>query len=317
MVEDVYLKKLVVALGGNAILQFNEQGTIAEQIANLEKTASQLAPIISSWYQVVVTHGNGPQVGNILIQNLRAKDEVPPMPLDVCGAETQGFIGYLLNQALSWELEKLGSSFEVCTLMTQVVVDPEDAAFKNPEKPVGPWLSHEEMIKSKKDGEVWSEHPERGWRKLVPSPKPRKILNSRGISTLLKNGFTVIACGGGGVPVVECSDGRLRGVEAVIDKDLASSCLGTEISADILLILTDISGVFLDFGTPSQRSIDHIRAKDLRKLYEKGLFPAGSIGPKVEAALQFVEKGGKKAIIAKLDQAQNALKGKTGTIVVP
>jgi len=313
--EDLYLKRVVVALGGNAILQFNEKGTVGDQIANLRRTSAQLAPIIASWYQVVITHGNGPQVGNILIQNERAKHEVPPMPLDVCGAESQGQIGYLLNQALSSELKRMGKSTEVCTLMSQVVVDPEDEAFDNPSKPIGPWLSLEGMNRSRREGETWIEHPGRGWRKVVASPKPVRILNARTIESLLSNGFTVIACGGGGVPVIEDAQGDLRGIEAVIDKDLASACMAAEIKAHILLILTDVSTVFLNFGTSEQKPIRQIEVSELRRLFEKGQFPAGSIGPKVEAALQFVERGGERALIARLDEAEAALKGKTGTTV--
>jgi carbamate kinase len=306
----------VIALGGNAILQYDEKGTSEDQIANLARTSLQLAPLIASWYQVVLTHGNGPQVGNILIQNENAKDKVPAMPLDVCGAQSQGQIGYLLNQTLSNQIKKLGKNTEVCTLMTQVLVDSADTAFTVPTKPIGPWLDYRSMIGTRVEGEHWIEYPEKGWRKVVASPKPVKILNAKGIETLLTNGFVVIACGGGGVPVIENDQGEFCGVEAVIDKDLASACLATGISAHILLILTDVRSLFINFGREDQTSISQIHARELRHLLEQGIFAAGSIEPKVQAAIQFVELGGERAIIARLDDVEDALKGKTGTTVV-
>jgi len=314
--ENVYLKRLVVALGGNAILQYNEKGTKEEQIANLKRTCVQLAPIIASWYQVVITHGNGPQVGNILIQNHCAKNRAPAMPLDVCGAESQGQIGYLFNKTLSFQLAKLGKTTEVCTLMTLVMVDLSDVAFTNPSKPIGPWLQYEDMIQSKQEEEKWIENKGKGWRKIVASPKPVRILNSSAIAVLLNNGYTVIACGGGGVPVVETVDGELRGIEAVIDKDLASAHLASEINAHILLILTDVSALFLGFETKDQKEIRQIHVNELKDLYDSRIFPAGSIGPKVEAAIYFVEQGGERAIIARLDEVENALKGINGTTVI-
>jgi carbamate kinase len=315
--EDIYLKRLVVALGGNAILRFGEKGTVQDQLRNLLKTSAQLAPIIASWYQVAITHGNGPQVGNILIQNERVQHEIPPMPLDVCGAQSQGQLGYLLSQTLTQELKRWGKSAQVSTLLTQVVVDPCDAAFAAPSKPVGPWLSLEKMKAVRKNHETWAEDPDRGWRRMVPSPHPLHIVDSRSIQTLLTHGTTVISCGGGGVPVFERSDGSLEGVEAVIDKDLASACLAREINAHILMILTNVPGVYMDFGTPNQHLLKRVRAKELRTLLQKGAFPSGSIGPKIEAVVQFIEHGGERAVIAQLEDAETALKGKSGTSIVP
>lgn len=314
--EELYLKKVVIALGGNAIIQYGQKGTVEEQFFNLIQTSSKLAPIVSSWYHVVITHGNGPQVGNILIQNERGKSEVPPMPLDVCGAETQGQIGYMLQQAMSNELSRMGKVVEVSALLSMVVVDSGDPAFSNPSKPVGPWFSHEQMLAARKEGEGWVEVPQKGWRKVVPSPKPVKIVGTRSIETLLKDGRVVIACGGGGVPVVEDENGFLRGVEAVIDKDMASECLATSIRADILMILTDVPMVCLNFGTPEEKPIGKISLHGIKKIVEENKFPAGSIGPKIEACIRFVEAGGERAIITSLDQAEEALKGKTGTIIV-
>lgn len=314
--EDIYLKRLVVALGGNAILRFGERGTAQEQIRNLQGTSAQLAPIIASWYQVAITHGNGPQVGNILIQNERTQREIPPMPLDVCGAQSQGQLGYLLSLTLTHELRKVGKSGQVSAILTQVVVDPHDAAFASPSKPVGPWVTLEGMKAVRKDHEAWKEDPDRGWRRRVPSPNPLRIVESRSIRTLLSNGITVISCGGGGVPVIE-RDGSLEGVEAVIDKDLSSARLAVEINAHILMILTDVPGVFLDFGTPRQRPLKKVTAGELRGLLDQGVFSSGSIGPKIEAVVRFIEQGGERAIIAKLEDAEAALKGRTGTVIVP
>ncbi len=316
VLEEGYLKRLVVALGGNAILQFNERGTVQEQVSNLQRTCCHLAPIIASWYQVVITHGNGPQVGNILIQNERTKDEVPPMPLDVCGAQSQGQIGYLLQQVLSNELKRIGKGTGTSVVLTMVAVDPDDPAFENPSKPVGPWYAREGMLAAKKEGETWIQDPQKGWRRVVPSPRPVRIVNARSIEASLNYGLVVIACGGGGVPVVEDKNGLLQGGEAVIDKDLASECLATAIRAQILLILTDVPAVCLDYGTPQEKPIGPIHVREMRGLFERGLFPPGNIGPKVEAAIRFVEHGGERAIIASLESAEEALKGKAGTIIV-
>jgi carbamate kinase len=313
---DVYLKRLVVALGGNAILRSDQRGTVEDQLSNLTKTCLQLVPIIASWYEVVLTHGNGPQVGNILVQNDHSRERVPAMPLDVCGAQSQGQIGYLLQRVLSNELKRLGREAEVCSILSQVVVDPLDPAFENPSKPIGPWLTFQEMEKARREGERWTEDPQKGWRRVVPSPRPVRILNARSIATLLRNGVMVIACGGGGVPVVEEPNGTMRGVEGVIDKDLASARLALEIDAKILLTLTDVPGVFLNFGTPEQKLIRGIRAAEMRGLLDAGAFPAGTIAPKVESALHFVEGGGDRAIIAGLEDAEAALRGKTGTVIL-
>jgi len=315
-VEQRYLKRVLIALGGNAILQAGQRGTIEEQIANVQTTSRKLAKIIASWYEVVIAHGNGPQVGNILIQNERAKAEVPAMPLDVCGAQSQGLIGNLMQQILSNELKEIGKSTEIATLLTQVVVSPEDPGFKNPTKPIGPWFTREGMLGAKKEGDHWIEDPKKGWRRVVASPVPLKIVNTESIATLLKQGIVVIACGGGGVPVILDEKGNMHGVEAVIDKDFASHCLALDIQADIFMILTDVPAVYLDFGTEKEQPIGRIKVDAMRKLLEKKIFPAGTIGPKVEAAVQFVEKGGEKAIIASLQDAEDALKGKTGTVIV-
>jgi len=311
-------KRIVAALGGNAILRSNERGTIEEQLANVKETCTRLASMITQWYQVVITHGNGPQVGNILIQNEGAKDTVPAMPLDVCGAESQGLIGYMIQRSLRGELLRLGKSRTVTSLVTQVVVDENDRAFQHPTKPVGPFYGRdhaERQMKTKK--EQWIEQKGKGWRRVVPSPEPREIVEKEAIRNLIDSGTVVIACGGGGIPVVKAAEGYLKGVEAVIDKDLAAQCLARDIEADILLILTDVQSVMLRFGQPDQFTLREVSVRELRQSQEEGHFPDGSMGPKVEAALRFVEGGGESAIITSLSRAHEALKGKVGTRVVP
>ena len=313
--EERYIKKLVIALGGNAILQHGDRGTVEEQLANLKRTASELTPLIASWYQVLITHGNGPQVGNILIQNERAKDEIPGMPLDVCGAQSQGQIGYLLQQVLSNALREMGKSTEVLTILSETIVDPKDPAFRHPSKPIGPWRGKEEMLLARQEGQEWIEVPGKGWRRTVPSPRPVRIHNTKGVETMLSSGFIVVACGGGGIPVVEKDTGILEGVEAVVDKDLVSQCLATDVGAHILLMLTDVEAVYRAFGTPQQQPIGRIEVQAMRELMDREGFEAGSIGPKVEAAVRFVEVGGEMAVIAGLGNAREAVKGLSGTIV--
>jgi carbamate kinase len=314
--EERYRKRVLVALGGNAILQTHERGDIQEQIGNLENTSRKLAQIVASWYEVVITHGNGPQVGSILVQNEWAQSEVPPMPLDVCGAQSQGQIGYLLDQILSNELRRLGKHTQIATLVTQVLVDPKDPAFDSPTKPIGPWVNYEAMKSRKKEGSIWIEQPEKGWRQVVPSPMPVQIVNVESIMTLLRAGFIVVACGGGGVPVAQDKSGDMYGIEAVIDKDLSSMCLASGIRAHILMMLTDVPSVFLNFGTDEEKPLGRTSVSTMKKLIDQNAFPAGTIGPKVEAAVQFVEKGGERAVIANLEQADKALKGEAGTIIV-
>jgi len=310
-------KRIVVALGGNAILRSNEKGTIEEQLRNVQETSKRLASMITQWYQVVITHGNGPQVGNILIQNEVAKGKVPAMPLDVCGAESQGLIGYMIQRSLGSELVKLGKTRTVACLVTQVLVDGNDRAFQHPTKPVGPFYDQgyaEGRMKTKR--ERWVEQSGKGWRRVVASPEPKAIVEKEGIRNLIDSGVVVIACGGGGIPVIQTAQGQLEGVEGVIDKDLAAQCLARDIKADILLILTDVESVMVRFGQPDQLALREVSVADLRRCQKEGHFPAGSMGPKVEAALRFVEQGGETAVITSLSRAQEALKGRVGTRVV-
>jgi carbamate kinase len=308
------MKKIVVALGGNAILQAGQRGTAPEQLANIQEACRHVADMIQAGYQVVLTHGNGPQVGNILIQNEAASQLVPALPLDVCGAETQGLIGYLLQQSLTNILRQQQLERPVVTVVTQVVVDSADPAFQSPTKPVGPFYSAETAARlAAEKGYVLREDRARGgWRRVVASPEPVRIQERDSIRQLIDAGAMVIAAGGGGVPVVE-TDGRLQGVEAVIDKDLASERLATDVGAEILLILTDIEAVAVNWGQPDQRFLEQVSVDQARVWQAEGHFQAGSMGPKVTAACRFVENGGEMSIIASLSSAMLALQGRSGT----
>ena len=305
-------KRIVVALGGNAILQPKQEGTAALQFQNVINTCVQLAGLIEAGHQLVITHGNGPQVGNILLQNEAAKDKIPPLPLDVCGAQTQGFIGYMIQQAMKNLLPRR----QVGTILTQVLVGADDPAFQNPTKPIGPLYGKEEADKLVAEkGYTMVEDSGRGWRRVVPSPDPRAIVEKELIQALLDQDAIVIAAGGGGIPVVTDGQGQLRGIEAVIDKDLAGARLAQDVGAQILLILTDVEGVAVNWGQPDQRFLHQLNRQQARELLGQGQFKAGSMGPKVEAALRFIEQGGEQSIIVSLDKAAAALAGQAGTII--
>ena len=261
---------VVVALGGNAILRRGEKGTFEEQYRNVCDTVKRIADLVQSGYKVVVTHGNGPQVGATVLRHEAAKNIVPPFPLDACGAETQGFIGYMIQQALRNELKKRGLDRYIVTLVTRVIVDPGDEAFKNPTKPVGPFYTKEEAekIRSQRPDLVVKEDAGRGYRRMVPSPDPKIIAERLAIRALVDKGFVVVACGGGGIPIVE-EGTQARGVEAVIDKDLAGQRLATLIGASVFVILTDIDGAYLNYGTPKQTLIEHATPEQLATVHER------------------------------------------------
>jgi carbamate kinase len=309
--------RVVIALGGNAILQRGQKGTADEQFENIRVTAWHIAQMVAVGWKVVVAHGNGPQVGNILLQNEEARHVVPPLPLDVCGAQSQGLIGYMLVQALRNELRARGLTHSPACLVTQVVVDPEDPAFRHPTKPVGPFYT-DAQAKRLAQTKGWQvvNTGAKGWRRVVPSPDPQTIVEIEAIRDLIAAGLIVVACGGGGIPVSRGAGGQLYGVEAVIDKDLASERLATELGADELLILTDIEQVQLDYGKPTARPVDRLTVAEGRGLMDEGQFPAGSMGPKIEACLRFVEHGGRRSTIANLGRAMAALRGEAGTSIV-
>lgn len=311
-------KRIVVALGGNAILRSKDLSSYHEQFENVRRSCRQIVQLIAEGYQPIFTHGNGPQVGNLLIQNEAAAKLVPAVPLDVCGAETQGQIGYMIQQALANELGALGIRRPVASVITQVLVDADDPAFATPTKPVGPFLPRDVAEPRMRDrGETWALIDSRGWRKLVPSPQPVAVVEVDIIHALLDAGAVVIACGGGGVPVLRRPDGSLQGVDAVVDKDLAAARLAIEMGAARLLILTDVPGVAVDFGKPSERFLQRLTLTEFEDLLVREAFSAGNMGPKVRAAYRFVHDSGGQATICDLDHAAAGLHGKAGTVIVP
>ncbi|MDR2010381.1 MAG: carbamate kinase [Bacteroidales bacterium] len=301
-------KKLaVVAFGGNALLRAGQKGTINEQEANVYETCKSLLDLVKNDYNIVIGHGNGPQVGNILLQNNAGEKlyDIPEMPLDVCGAYSQGFIGYIIEQQFRNALKKHGYNKDILTLVTQVVVDKNDTAFQNPTKPIGPYYTEEEMnsLKEKNPKDSFAKDPKgKGWRKVVASPRPLEINNRDSIEKLAREGNIVVTVGGGGIPVHYAEPGRLEGIDAVIDKDLASSLLATQIGADEFYILTDVPKVCLFFHTPEEKQLDVITVSEAKKYIQEGHFTEGSMAPKIRAALQFVENGGKTCIITEAGQ---------------
>lgn len=309
----------MIALGGNALLKRGEKGSFEEQYHNVKATVTKIADLIQRGYKIVLTHGNGPQVGATLLRHEAAKNIVPAFSLDACGAETQGFIGYMIQQALRNELKSRGIDKYVITIITRVIVDKHDSAFQNPTKPIGPFYSKEEAskVKEQRPELVIKEDAGRGYRRVVPSPDPKIIAERYAIRALVDSGFVVVACGGGGIPIIE-EDGLAVGVEAVIDKDLAGQRLATLIGANIFVILTDVDGAYVNYGTPKQELIKEITSGKLRNYLRDGQFKEGSMAPKVEAAIRFAESGGERAIIASLGSLIEALDAKAGTqVVVP
>jgi carbamate kinase len=313
------LKLAVVAFGGNALLRSEDHGTQEEQIARAKQAARWLAEIVRHGYKLIVVHGNGPQVGNILVQAEEASTKIPPQSLDVCVAQTEGSIGFMLQQAIRNRLESIGlGSGEVATILTEVEVDPNDPAFKRPTKPIGPFFTRYRAEALERDlGWTMKEDSGRGWRHVVPSPRPLRILNVNTVSRMLEAAAVVIAAGGGGIPVVKGRDGQWRGIEAVIDKDYASAKLAAELNADLFLILTGVPKVALDFGKPAQRDVDRLTVAEAEKHLAEGQFPPGSMGPKIESALEFVKATGKQVLITDVDVLREALQGNGGTAIVP
>ncbi len=302
-------KIAVVALGGNALLRGNEIGTIQQQEKNTYDTCINLLNLIKDDFQLVITHGNGPQVGNIMLRNEAGYNtyKIPKMPLDICVADSQGGIGYMIERQMRNILNKNKIKKNIVTIVTQVLVDKNDPAFQNPNKPVGPfYLKEEAELLSKSNNFIFKEDArKRGWRRVVPSPEPIDIINKKIIKNLVNRGNIVIACGGGGIPVYLDENKNLVGTEAVIDKDLASSLLASEINADEFMILTDVPKVYLNFNKPNQMALDELKVSEAQKYYDNGEFGSGSMGPKILAAIRFVKKIDKEAIITEATQLSN------------
>lgn len=310
------VRTVLLSLGGNAILPGRGAGTIDEQFRITRASMVHVADLLESGARVILTHGNGPIVGNILLRNELAKDRIPPMPLDVCGADSQGGIGYMIQQVLQNVLRERRLDIPVATVLTQVVVDATDPAFDHPTKPIGPFYSEKEAKDlSQRLGWTLVEDSGRGMRRVVPSPKPIRIVEERAIRTLFESGCAVIAAGGGGIPVIE-EEGRLRGVEAVIDKDRTAILLATSVGAKAVVNVTAIDQVAIDFGRPTQRNIDVMDLDEARAWHAEGQFPAGSMGPKVEAAIRFLEDGGEEAVITSPPLIAQAMRGLAGTRIV-
>ncbi len=312
------MKKIVIALGGNALQEGNGAATAESQLEVVRKTSEHIADIIEAGYNVIIAHGNGPQVGRIVIQNEFASSVTPAMPFDVCGAMSQGMIGYQIQQSMTTVLKTRKINRNVVTVVTQVVVDKNDPAFQKPTKPIGPFYSKEEAQKIEDEkGYTFVEDSGRGYRRVVASPVPVEIAELEAVNCLVEKDFIVVTVGGGGIPVIKDEKGNLIGTAAVIDKDLASERLGEDMDADVLLILTAVENVYINYGKPDQLRLDTLSVEQAQKYMDEGHFAPGSMKPKIEAACRFASsKQGRKAIITSLDKAVHALTGNAGTAIV-
>ena len=312
-------KKVVIAIGGNSLIKDKQHQTVEDQYQAAYETSVHIAGLIKKGYNVVVTHGNGPQVGFILLRSELSKNVLHEVPLDFCGADTQGSIGYTIQQTLGNNLKKMGLDKKVVTVVTQVLVDKNDPSFQNPSKPIGPFYNKEEALKLQQErGWDIKEDAGRGYRRVVPSPIPKQIIEEDAIKCLVDQGFIVVGVGGGGIPVIEDENGNLKGVAAVIDKDRASSLLATRIQADMFIISTAVEKVYLNFGKPDQKPIDQMTVAEAKKYMEEGHFKPGSMLPKIESAIHYLEqvKHG-KVIITNPENLERAVDGETGTHIVP
>ena len=308
----------VVAVGGNALIKDKNHQTVPDQYQAAVETMAHIATMIEDGWDVVVTHGNGPQVGFILRRSEIAAHELHEIPLDYCGADTQGAIGYMFQQALHNEFHKRGIQKSAATVVTQTIVDSEDPAFTHPTKPIGSFLDESQAkVKIEKDGWTMVEDAGRGWRRVVPSPIPQTIVEADAIRSLIDQGFVVVAVGGGGIPVMRTPEGKLVGVEAVIDKDFGSAILACMIQADLFLISTAVEKVAINFNKPDQRWLDRITAAEARQYLQEGHFAKGSMLPKIQAILKYLDCGGKAALITDPEHIKDAMDGKTGTWILP
>ncbi len=310
--------RTVLSLGGNTILPATGPGSVDEQFRVTETTMKQVLELLRSGEHIILTHGNGPIVGNILIRNEAAADRIPPTPLYICDADSQGGIGFMIQQALHNVSIREGIDTHTVTIITQTVVDPKDPAFANPSKPIGPFYGETEaQALMKERGWKMTQDAGRGWRRVVPSPDPIRIVELETIRTLVGIRQVVIAAGGGGIPVEQLENGEYRGVEAVVDKDLASVCLAAAVGAQRLIIVTAVDRVALDFGEPSQRDLDVLTLADAIRHYDEGQFPPGSMGPKILGAIRFLESGGEEVLITSPRTLAEGIAGRAGTRIVP
>ncbi len=309
--------RVLVALGGNAMTAADGSAAPEHQIAAITAAAGEIARLVAAGHEVVLTHGNGPQVGNLLVKNELAAAVVPPVPLDWCGAQTQGTIGFILLNALEAALATVGSEVRPVALVSRTLVDVDDPGFADPGKPIGRHLPADDAAVLMEHGEVWQDRGDKGWRRVVASPRPLEVLEAPAICALLDAGLMVIAGGGGGVPVVREPDGSLRGVEAVIDKDLSAVVLAQAVGADALVIATDVENAVVGFGTPQAEPLGRTTPSQLSTYAARGEFASGSMGPKVQAVSDFVTGGGAVAVITRLDRIDEALAGDVGTVVTP
>lgn len=307
-------KSVVIALGGNAILQPQQKATYDNQFKNVVSATRHMIEMKEAGHKIVITHGNGPQVGNIIAQNEAAKNVVEPLPIHVCNAESQGFIGYMMETALKNHIKERDLNSNVVTLLTMVEVDKEDQAFKNPTKPIGVFFSEEEAKRLEKQGYTMLEDAGRGYRRVVPSPEPQVIHGIDEIKRLIDDTI-VISSGGGGIPVYREDNGQLQGIEAVIDKDRSGLKLAQQVNAEVFMMLTDVPNVYINFGKENEQKLNQITIKEAEQYVAEGQFPPGSMLPKMQAAIEFA-KLGKEAIICSLDQAVAALEGKAGTRII-
>ena len=307
---------IMVSLGGNAILKHSDKGTAEEQLKNTRKTSDIIVKLLENNYHIALTHGNGPQVGDILFVYDRSKDILPPMPLDVCVAQTQGMIGYMLQISLQNSLRDSGIEKTVVTIITQTMVNQEDPLLQKPSKPIGPFYTALQASQCREETD-WTiiEDSGRGYRRVVPSPLPIGFVEQYSIKSLFDSGDLVIAAGGGGIPVIEKEDGMFQGIEAVVDKDHTAALLASLLNVEILLILTDVDKVAINYGKPDQEDLDHLTLEEAKQYLNEGFFPPGNMGPKIESTIEFLENGGKKAIITSIENVLDALKGVAGTTI--
>lgn len=310
-------RRVLVALGGNAMTGPDGSAAWSAQRDAIARAMEPVADLVVHGVEVALTHGNGPQVGNLLVKNELAAHEVPPVPLDWCGAQTQATIGFTVQNTLEAALGRRGVRRHTAAVVTRTLVDADDPGFRNPTKPIGRFLPKERADQFIALGQIWQDRGERGWRRVVASPEPLEILDAETVRLLVGAGYVVVAAGGGGIPVVRDSAGDLRGVEAVIDKDLGAALLGRTLGVEVLVIATDVPHAVLRHGTPEAEDIGTVTTTQLRAYAAEGHFASGSMGPKVDAACRFVEQGGRRAVITSLDQIVDAVTGSAGTVVVP